>query len=140
MDKKEYCLQDGYLYMSDEDGCWGVVYNRDKSKCICLTTGYEFDFNGNDKPEYNDMSLGKHSKLMSAMSEHYDIGGKITLVPFRELLSAFAPDLKRTEYMEKTFTKKELRCIEPFILRTLKSFTSDEKTIGQFEDEDTSSR
>ena len=137
MDKKEYCLQDGYVYLSDEDGSWSVVYNRDKSKCICLTTGYEFDFNGNDKPEYDDPTRGEHSKLMNAMSEHYGVYGEITLIPFRELLSAFAPDLRRTEYMEKTFTKKELQCIEPFILRTLKSFTSDKKTIRQLEDEDT---
>lgn len=136
MDKKEYSLQDGYLYLSDEDGSWSVVYNRDKTKCICLTTGCEFDFTGNDKPDFDDKTRGEHSKLINAMKNHYGVCGNITLIPFRELLSAFAPDLRRTEYMTKAFTKKELQCIEPFISRILKSFTAGKKTISQLEDEE----
>ena len=127
MEKKEYYLQNGYLYLSDEDGTWSVVYNSDYTKCICLTTGCEFDFKGNDKPNSDVKFLGEHCLLKNAMRTHYGVHGKITLIPFRELLSAFAPDLRRTEYMEKALTKKELQCIEPFILRTLKSFTSGKK-------------
>lgn len=135
MENKEYSLNNGYICITENDGVFSVVYNKLLNKCMCLTTGCEFDFNGNDKltmEEHEKIAGCAHGAVIFAMRKHYGIEGKMHFVSFRELLYAFAPDLRRTNFFNKTFTAKELENIEPTIINVMKKIN---KMYGYYVDE-----
>ena len=122
MEKREYTLSNGYLCIVENHGCYAVIYNNTGSKCYCLTTDCEFDFKGNDAPEKGVICNIDHKTLREAMNRHYGLEGyRRTIISFRELLAAFAPDLIHKQYMGKSCSISELQGIEPYITRTFKS-------------------
>ena len=143
MEKREYPLSNGYLCIVENDGCYAIVYNNTGSKCYCITTDCEFDFKGNDAPENGLICNIDHKALREAMNRHYGLEGyRRTIISFRELLSAFAPDLKHKEYMGRPYSISELQNVKPYIIRTFKSLISSRNKNGGNikEDEDTLSK
>ena len=137
MGKREYTLSNAYLYIVEDEGCYAVIYNNTGSKCYCLTTDCEFDFKGNDAPENKLICHINHKTLREAMNKHYGLEGyKPTIISFREMLSAFAPELIHKEYMGRPFSIEELQKVEPLVLKTFKSLTSGKKTIRQIEEDE----
>lgn len=137
MEKREYRLSNGYLYIVQNKGCYAVIYNNIGTKCYCLTTDCEFDFRGNDMPKNKLINHINHETLREAMNKHYGLEGhRRTIISFRELLSAFAPELKHKQYMGRPYSITELQAIEPYITRTFKSLTSGNKANRQIEDEE----
>ena len=123
MEKREYSLSDGYLYFVEGHGCYAVIYNNTGSKCFCLTTNCEFDFKGNDAPENKLICHINHKTLIETMNRHYGLeGSKPVLMHFKTILSAFAPELSKKQYMGKEFTKKELEGLDSFISTKFKKF------------------
>ena len=140
MEKREYPLSNGHLVIVENNGCYAVIYNNTGTKCYCLTTDCEFDFKGNDAPEGGLICNINHKALREAMNTHYGLEGyRRTIISFRELLGAFAPELKHKDYMGRPYSISELQSIEPYITRTFKSLIgSRKKTSGNIkEDEDT---
>lgn len=122
MQEREYNLDNGYLYIVENYASYAVVYNHVGDKCMCLTTGCEFDFKGNDTPENKLISNINHKTLIETMNRHYGLEGTHPIIiPFRDVLYAFAPDLSRTRFFNKNFTADELENIEPFVEKILKS-------------------
>ena len=143
MEKREYPLSNGYLCIVENDGCYAIVYNNTGSKCYCITTDCEFDFKGNDAPENGLICNIDHKALREAMNRHYGLEGyRRTIISFKELLSAFAPELKHKEYMGRPYSISELKNVKPYIIRTFKSLISSRNINGGNikEDEDTLSK